>query len=75
MYYNVLQYTYYNVPTINYNVLKCTKMYYEVLFCSCEFRVFVGETLKGWVMPKHLDFRKREKDEKTFTFSCHVRKF
>jgi hypothetical protein len=26
-------------------------------------------------MPKHIDFRKREKDEKTFTFSCNVRNF
>ncbi len=26
-------------------------------------------------MPKYLDFKKIEKDEKTFTFSCNVRKF
>ena len=30
---------------------------------------------RGWVMPKHLDFKKREKVEKTHTFSCNVRKF
>ena len=26
-------------------------------------------------MPKYLNFNKREKDEKTFAFSCNVRKF
>ncbi len=25
-------------------------------------------------MSKHLDFKKRDKDEKTYTFSCNVRK-
>ncbi len=25
-------------------------------------------------MPKHLDFKKRDKDEKAYTFSCNVRK-
>jgi hypothetical protein len=25
-------------------------------------------------MPKHLYFKKRDKDEKTYTFSCNVRK-
>ena len=30
---------------------------------------------RGWVVPKHFEFRKRDKDEKTFTFSCNVREF
>ena len=25
-------------------------------------------------MPKHLNFKKRDKDEKAYTFSCYVRK-
>jgi hypothetical protein len=25
-------------------------------------------------MPKHLNFKKRDQDEKTYTFSCNVRK-
>jgi hypothetical protein len=25
-------------------------------------------------MPKHLDFKKKDQDEKTYTFSCNVRK-
>ncbi len=25
-------------------------------------------------MAKHLDFKKRDKDEKTYTYSCNVRK-
>ena len=79
MYYNVLQCTtmYYNVLqciTMYYDVLQCITMYYNVLRCTFVYlwiSTICRWDTRGWVMPKHLDFKKWEKDEMTFTFSCN----
>ncbi len=91
MYYSVLQCTrmYYNVlqcTTMYYNVLQCTTTYYNVLQCTTTYYnvlqykylwilTICRRDSRGSVMPKHLNFKKGETDEKTFTFSFNVRPF
>ncbi len=82
--YNTVQHctTLYNTVqhcTTLYNIVQhCTTLYNTVQRCIFVYlwisTIWQRET-RGWVMPTHLNFKKREKDEKTFTFSCNVRKF
>ncbi len=56
--------------TLYNSVRLCTTLYFFVYLWI--LTIYQRDT-RDRVMPKHLDFKKREKDEKTYTFSCNVR--
>ncbi len=64
--------------TLYNSVQLCTTLYNSVQLCTT-LLYFWNSTIyrrdtRGRVMPKHLDFKKRDKDEKTYTFSWNIRK-
>ena len=63
--------------TLYDSVQLCKTLYYFVPLCTTLYfwnlTIYRRDT-RGWDMPKHLNFKKRNKDEKTYTFSCNVRK-
>ena len=60
--------------TLYDSVQLCTTLYNSVQLCIFEIRPFIRETLEaGSCLSLSISKKKRDEDEKSYTFSCNVR--